>query len=189
MSRRAVIAALSLASLTACEADPAKRADTPPTPTPSTQQTWLCGREYANMAWGYQRRGVVLDMAGNIWRYEISPAAVTLPWSPKDMSRLSAADLKMRYETAMTTGKKVPAEEIARHFALIEEASNATPTQPSPVGADMGQNILYCYTYDAPTRTYGQVMLDNKGDWDSTNPSEAAKMLKTWLDGALGEVK
>ena len=189
MSRRAVIAALSLASLTACEADPAKRADAPPSPTPSTQQTWLCGREYANMAWGYQRRGVVLDTAGNIWRYEISPAAVTLPWSPKDMSRLSAADLKMRYETAMTTGKKVPAEEIARHFALIEEASNATPTQPSPVGADMGQNILYCYTYDAPTRTYGQVMLDNKGDWDSTNPSEAAKMLKTWLDGALGEVK
>lgn len=190
MSRRAIIAALSFASLTACEAGSGKPPDAPPpAATPSTQQTWLCGREYANMAWGYQRRGVVLDTTGDIWKYDINPAANATPWSPKDMSRLSEADLKMRYETAMTTGAKIPVEEIARNFALIEEASNATPTRPSPVGADMGQNTLYCYTYDAATRTYGQVMLDNKGDWDSTNPSEAAKKLRTWLDGALGEVR
>jgi hypothetical protein len=32
-------------------------------------------------------------------------------------------------------------------------------------------------------------MLDNKGDWDSTNPSPAAKTLAAWLDSRLGEVK
>ncbi|MEQ1867738.1 MAG: hypothetical protein ABL996_24215, partial [Micropepsaceae bacterium] len=150
-------------------------------------QTWLCGREYVNHAWGYQRFGTVLDTAGNIWKYKIerAPAGEAKPWNPNDMSMLTEEDLKMRYEGAMTTGAKVPAEEIARNAALIEEASQATPTTPKGVGADMGQHLLYCYTYDAAKRTYGQVMLDNRGDWDSTNPSPAAKTLATWLDSHL----
>ena len=53
----------------------------------------------------------------------------------------------------------------------------------------MGQHLLYCYTYDAAKRTYGQVMLDNRGDWDSTNPSPAAKTLVAWLNSRLGEDK
>jgi hypothetical protein len=32
-------------------------------------------------------------------------------------------------------------------------------------------------------------MLDNRGDWDSTNPSPAAKTLRAWLDSALGDVR
>ena len=92
MLRPTLLAAASILALAACE-EIEKRPDTPPAPTPSTQQTWLCGREYANMAWGYQRRGVVLDMAGNVWRYDIMPAANAPQWSPKDMSRLSEADL------------------------------------------------------------------------------------------------
>jgi hypothetical protein len=51
----------------------------------------------------------------------------------------------------------------------------------------MGQTLTYCYTYDAGTRTYSQVMLDNKGDWDSTNPSQAAKNLRSWLNGWFTE--
>ena len=190
MSRQTLLAAVSLVTLAACE-DVAKRQDTPPIPTLDTQQTWLCGREYVNHAWVYQRRGVVLDTAGNLWRYDFkgSPTALVNPWGPKDMSNMSEEELKLRYNGAMTTGAKVPTEEIARHFPLIEEASNATPTQPKSVGADMGQNTLYCYTYDAAQRTYAQVMLDNKGDWDSTNPSPAAKTLAAWLDSRLGEVK
>jgi hypothetical protein len=190
MSRQTLLAAVSLVTLAACE-EIAKRPDTPPAPMPDTQQTWLCGREYVNQAWGYQRRGVVLDTAGNVWKYDFkgSPTALVNPWGPKDMSNMSEEELKLRYNGAMTTGAKVPAEEIARHFPLIEEASNATPTQPKSVGADMGQNTLYCYTYDPAKRTYAQVMLDNKGDWDSTNPSPAAKTLAAWLNTRLGEVQ
>jgi hypothetical protein len=188
MSRHITLAALSLTALSACDAEIAKPT-TPPVDSAASGQTWLCGREYANQAWGYQRRGVVLDTAGNIWKYDINPAANARPWSPTDMSRLSEAELKMRYESAMTTGAKVPAGEIAKHFPLIEEASQATPPQPSPGGADMGQNTLYCYTYDAIKRSYAQVMLDNRGDWNSTNPSPAAKTLTVWLDARLGEVR
>lgn len=190
MSRHALLAAVSLVTLAACE-DVATKPSTPPDPTVTTQQTWLCGREYVNMAWGYQRRGVVLDTQGNVWKYDFkgSPTALVNPWGPKDMANMSEDELKLRYNGAMTTGTKVPTEEIARHLPLIAEAANAKPTQPKSVGADMGQNTLYCYTYDAAARTYAQVMLDNKGDWDSTNPSQAAKTLSAWLDSRLGEVK
>ena len=189
MSRQILIAALFAVTLAACE-EIASRPNTPPDPAASGQ-TWLCGREYANQAWGYQRRGVVLDTAGNIWRYELrgAPQGPANPWSPPDVSVLTEADLKMRYESAVTTGAKVPAAEIARHMPLIEDAANATPPQPKSAGADMGQNLLYCYTYDTARRTYGQVMLDNKGDWESMNPSPAAKTLAAWLDGRLGEVR
>jgi hypothetical protein len=189
MSRIALLAAVSLVTLTACEVD-ATKPSTPPDPA-ATGQTWLCGREYVNQAWGYQRRGVVLDTAGNIWRYDFksSPAALVNPWGPKDVSVMSEEELKLRYNGAMTTGTKVPVEEIARHMPLIADAADATPPQPKSVGADMGQNLLYCYTYDAATRSYGQVMLDNKGDWESTNPSPAAKTLAAWLDSRLGDVR
>jgi len=188
---RLALAAVSLVTLAACEGA-ATKPTTPPEPTTAAiQQTWLCGREYVNHAWGYQRSGVVLDAKGNIWKYDFkgSPTALVNPWGPKDMSNMSEEELKLRYNGATVGDAKVPVEEIARHFPLIDEASQATPTQPKSVGADMGQNTLYCYTYDASKRTYAQVMLDNKGDWESTNPSQAAKTLAGWLDSRLGEVR
>ena len=188
MSRHALLAAVSTVTLVGCD-DVATKPSTPPGPAPGTQQTWLCGREYANQAWGYQRRGVVLDTAGNIWKYDFksSPTALVNPWGPKDMANMSEEELKLRYNGAMTTGK-VPVEEIAKHLPLIAEAANAKPTEPKGVGADMGSNMLYCYTYDAAKRSYAQVLLDQKGDFESTNPSPAAKTLASWLDARLGQV-
>lgn len=184
MHRPALTAAAMLVSVAACE-------EMPPGNPNDARQHWLCGREYANQAWGYQRRGVVLDTAGNIWRYEIkgSPTVLVNPWQPKDITSMNEHELKLRYNGAVTTGTKVPVDEIPRHFPLIGQAANATPTPPKSVGADMGQNLLYCYTYIPAQRTYSQVMLDNKGDLESTNPSPAAKILSGWLDGLLGEVK
>lgn len=189
MSRNVVIAAVSLASLTACEGE-ATKPPTPPEPGTEVQQTWLCGREYVNHAWGYQRRGVVLDTQGNIWKYDIksSPTALVNPWQPKDLANMSEEELKLRYNGATVSGK-VPVEEITKHLPLIAEAAKATPTEPKGVGADMGANTLYCFTYDAAKKSYAQVLIDQKGDFESTNPSDAAKTLATWLNAKFGEVK
>ena len=190
MSRHALLAALSIVTLAACEASETKPS-TPPDPAPDTQQTWLCGREYVNMAWGYRRRGAVLDTQGNIRRYDFksSPTAFVNPWGPKDLANMSEEELKLRYNGATMVDQKVPAEEIARHLPLIAEAARTKPTEPKSVGADMGSNTLYCFAYEPARRSYAQVLLDQKGDWESTNPSPAAKTLAAWLDSRLGEVK
>lgn len=189
MLNRALLAAVSVVTLSACEAEATKPSG-PTTSTPTTaQQTWLCGREYVNHAWGYQRRGLVLDASGNIWKYDVKGGAGSAQWNPTDMTRLTEADLKLRYDGAMVvSGKKVPVPEVEKYFPLIGDAAQAKPTQPSPHGADMGQTLVYCYTYDAGTRTYSQVMLDNKGDWDSTNPSQAAKNLTSWLNSWFKDI-
>lgn len=163
-----------------------------PSPSSDSQpnaQSWLCGREYENHAWGYQRRGLVFDLSGNVWKYELRAGSgrSVRPWSPNDMSRLRDADLKLRYESAMTTGQKIAAAEIAEHFPLVEIASQATPTTPQMTAADMGQHLTYCYTYDEHSKVYSQVMIDNRGDWTSTNPSSAARKLATWIERVLGK--
>lgn len=188
-SRTMLAAAASLATLAACD-DVATKPVTPPDPAASIAQTWICGREYENMAWGYQRRGVVLDAKGTLWRYDIksSPAALVNPWHANDLAHMSEEELKLRYNGAQAAGT-VPVEEIARHLPLIDEASKAKPTEPKGVGADMGAHVLYCFTYDAATHSYAQVLLDQKGDFESTNPSDAAKTLAAWLNTRLGEVK
>jgi hypothetical protein len=193
MPRLFMLIATSAAALAACDTA-ATRPETPPPEPPvvtDTGQTWLCGREYVNHAWGYQRRGVVFDTTGNVWRYSFqsSPKALVNPWGPKDMGRMSEEELKLRYNGAMVSGGNIPAEEIARHMPLIAEAAKAKPTEPKSVGADMGADTLYCYLYDPQSRTYAQVMLDQKGDWESTNPSGAAKTLAAWVNSRIGQLK
>lgn len=187
---RITLAAASLVVLAACDDVATKPPPDPATSVASIAQTWVCGREYENMAWGYQRRGVVLDAKGTLWRYDIksTPDALVNPWHPKDLANMTEDELKLRYNGAQEAGT-VPVEEIARHLPLIREAANTKPTDPKGVGADMGANVLYCFTYDPATHSYAQIMLDQKGDFESTNPSDAAKTLSAWLNSRLGEVK
>jgi len=193
MQRFVLFITVSAATLAACD-NVATRPETPP-PDPTvvteTGQAWLCGREYVNHAWGYQRRGAVFDTAGNVWRYSFmsSPKALVNPWDSKDLARMSEEELKLRYNGAMVSDGKIPADEIARHMPLIAEAAKASATEPKSVGADMGADTLYCYLYDPQNRTYAEVMLDQKGDWESTNPSDAAKALAAWVNSRIGELR
>ena len=153
----------------------------------ATSQSWICGREYENFAWGYQRRGVVLDGDGRVWRYEFkgTPASLPNPWHAKDLGALTEEELRQRYNGAVDTGKRVSADDIAQHMVLIHDAARASPTTPRNAGADMGTYMLYCFERNAAGATYRQVLIDQKGDFESTNPSSAAKALAAWLDGIL----
>lgn len=181
--KRLVTALLSLATLAACTMPATSE---PPSREPAPQR-WICGREYENHAWGYQRRGLVLDGTGTVWRYDFksSPAALVNPWQAKNLDALSESELEVRYNGAADTGKRIDPDDIARHMALIRDAAGARPTEPRPRGADMGSTVLYCLTRNVPGATYRQVLIDQKGDFESTNPSSAAKELAAWLNGVF----
>src|SRR5215468_5400433 len=84
-------------------------------------QRWICGREYVNFAWGYQRHGVVLDGEGHVWAYEFkgSPTSLPNPWQPRDLDALTEDELRVRYNGAVDTGKHADPSDIARHLATI----------------------------------------------------------------------
>ena len=188
MRNLAVLAVLATASPGTLATSVAEATE-PSTPTATpTGQTWMCGREHVNYARGYRRTGMALDVSGDIWSYTIEKRPGNIKdgdeWPPAGRKRFTGADLQARYKTATVVfGTKVPASEIAKYFALIADAAKAKPTKPSQSGADRGQMIVYCYTYDARVSAYSQVMLDESGNWRSTNPSQAAKKLTSWLDG------
>lgn len=180
---RLAAALLLLTTLAGCNLPaPAEPPSREPTP-----QRWVCGREYVNHAWGYQRRGVILDGNGTIWRYDVrsTPASLVNPWQPKDMTAMTEQELAVRYNGAVDTGKRIDPEDIARRMALIRDASTAQPTEPRHVAADMGATVLYCLARNIPGATYRQVLIDQKGDMETTNPSSAAKELAGWLNGVF----
>ncbi|MBI1211245.1 MAG: hypothetical protein GC190_07270 [Alphaproteobacteria bacterium] len=174
----------ALISLTACNS-PTPATDEPPEPT---SQPWICGREYVNFAWGYQRRGAVLDGDGHVWRYEFKGTPASLPnaWQPKDPNALTETELGARYNGAVDIGQRSSADDVAAHMPLIREAAGTPPTEGHQVGADMGATVLYCLARNVPGGTYRQVLIDQKGDIETTNPSAAAKQLATWLNRVLG---
>jgi len=172
------------AALAGCEAVPASSG-----PPSSVAQTWVCGREYVNNAWGYARNGTVIDRDGNVWRYSNRTAANTADnrWSPKDPGQLTEDDLKARYLGSAKTDIHVSPLDIAQRVPLIAQAANGKLTEPRMTAADMGAFVSYCYLHDAAQHSYRQVILEQHGDLTMTNTAPAAQELKTWIDQALGK--
>lgn len=177
---RLVLLAL-LAGLAGCETSQ------PPSP-PAVTQNWICGIEYVNHAWGYQRRGLVIDAQGKVLRHDVradgNPPAGR--WMPADVTRMSAQELAPRYEGARETGRTVPVAEIAQHLPLIAEAARTKPDEARTTAADMGSWTTYCLLHDASSGTYAEIMLDERGDLTSANPSPAARKLAAWVNRIVG---
>lgn len=173
---RLVLLAL-LAGLAGCETSK------PPSP-PATGQNWICGIEYVNYAWGYQRRGLVIDAKGKVLQHDVRPdgKAPVGRWMPADAARMTEQDLAARYEGARETMRSVPVAEIAEHLPLIAEAARTKPGEARTTAADMGLWTTYCLLRDASSGTYAQVMLDERGDMTSFNPSPAARKLSAWVN-------
>jgi len=179
----ALLAALGLTlGLSACEAVPAA-------PSTPIAQTWICGREYVNHAWGYVRYGTVFDRDGNVWRYNSrsTPGDAAHPWNAPDLANLSESDLTARYAGAAKADIHLLPGDIAQHLPLVSEASNGKLTEPRMTAADMGEFVSYCYLYDAGRHSYREVILEEHGDLSMTNTSPAAKDLATWINKVLGK--
>jgi len=179
-----LVASGLVAALAGCEAVPAS---TPP-PTPIAQ-TWVCGREYVNHAWGYVRYGTVIDRDGNVWRYNnrVVPNSGAKIWNPKDQARLTEDDLAARYQGAAKADIHVSTGDIVLRLPQISEASGGKLTEPRITAADMGEFVSYCYDHDPAQHSYRQVILEEHGDLTMTNTSPAARDLANWIDRTLGK--
>ncbi len=182
--KRIFAAAIATFALSACNSMNAASGDSGATSEP-TKQSWICGREYENFAWGYQRHGVVIDGDGHVLKYDFkgTPASLPNPWHAKDVNNMSEAELRQRYNGAVDTGKRASIDDIAQHMAPIRDAAQTPPTEGRNAGADMGETTVYCFVRNMPGGTYRQILLDQKGDFERTNPSSAAKALVAWLTG------
>ena len=146
--KRFATAALTLFVLAACNA-PGPAA---PETTEPVAQHWICGREYVNFAWGYQRRGVVLDGDGHVWSYQIkgTPQSLPNPWQPKDLNKLTAADLSVRYNGAVDTGQRTTGGTTGRRPGGSTDAAGTTMRWDRASHWRMCARIVRCRRLNSP---------------------------------------
>jgi hypothetical protein len=142
------------------------------------RQSIFCERSHTNHAWGYQHRGIYVDGAGGVFRFEHGRGDRTLQ-TPAD-SVTEAALLARFAPGRVSAGTVAPAELSARHREVLQARDGAL-TERSRRMADAGVTVRRCWLPDEGGR-YREVFLRQTGDWERENRSPAAARLAGWLD-------
>jgi hypothetical protein len=146
-----------------------------------TQQTrsFFCERSHTNHAWSYQHRGIYVDAAGSIFRFEHARGDQHLLRVPADSVTEQA--LLARFAPGRHQIGTVTAAEMEQRHAQAMEARDGALTERRRRGADMGATVRRCWLPDA-AGVYREVVLRQTGDGEFENRSPAASELSRWLD-------
>jgi hypothetical protein len=142
-------------------------------------RSFFCERSHTNHAWSYQHRGIYVDGAGSVFRFEHTDADQHLLRVPADSMTEQA--LLARYAPGRRQVGTVTAAEMERRHAQAVEARDGTFSERMNRGADMGDAVWRCWLPDT-TGIYREVVLRQDGDWEFENRSPAASELSRWLD-------
>lgn len=169
--------AAALAAIAGCTS--ARAAAVADAETPAATQSIYCERSHTNHAWSYQHRGIYVDAAGSIFRFEHARGDQHLLRVPADSVTEQA--LLARFAAGRRQIGTVAAAEMARRRAQAMEARQGTLTERRRRGADMGATVRRCWLPGAEG-VYREVLMRQTGDWEFENRSPAARELSAWLD-------
>lgn len=149
------------------------------TAAPAQQQRFFCERSTTNFAWSYIHRGIYVDADGGVFRFQHARGDQGLLRVHADSMTEQA--LLARYAPGRRQVDTVPAAEVARRHAQAVEARGGTLTERRRRGADMGATVSRCWLPDS-AGVYREVVLRQRGDWESENRAPAAAQVSRWLD-------
>jgi hypothetical protein len=155
-----------------------------PLPKPSMKHRIFCEKSYTNFAWGYQHRGVYVDPQGNLYSY--ASAAGDKPWSPETGSP-TEQELERKYSRGRKLIRKIDPQELLEKYRLVEPATKGQFSKRVQEGADRGEIVSQCYSFDAATGRYKEVEFKVEGDWSYENVAPSAKALAQWLESLKAE--
>jgi hypothetical protein len=152
--------------------------------TVSEEHEVLFEVNYTNHAWGHQNKGFLIDKAGRIRTYD----------NPKDWKTsfagapLTNADMDENLSKTVISKHTVSETELSKYVNISVKVSDSDFSKPVNRGADMGGTSLFIYRFDAATKTYTTVLLQEKGDNDIFNNDPDAKQIAEWLEKVSEEV-
>ena len=144
-----------------------------------SNRLYLFEIEYVNYAQGYQHSGIYIDHAGNIFSYEYT--SDDEKWKPKSSERFTKNELEEKYSHSRNFIAKIDKDTLQEKIELIPLAAKGSYSDTTNVGADMGKLSYIAYLYNAENGAYIPVILEEQGDWEYKNESEAARILSDWL--------
>jgi hypothetical protein len=152
--------------------------------TVSEEQEVLFEVNYTNHAWGHQNKGFLIDKAGRVRTYD----------NPKDWktsfsgSPLTTADMDENLSKTVISKHTIPETELSKYLNQSVKVSDSEFSKPVSQGADMGATSLFIYRFDATTKTYTTVLLQQKGDNYIFNKDPDAKEIAEWLEKVSEDV-
>jgi hypothetical protein len=135
--------------------------------------------DYENHAWGFQHRGWMVDLCGNVYCFDKPDN-----WTFCD-DKGFITDSAMNVNLNSTNGicGHVDVAELHSMAAMIGPASQGKISEPVTERYDSGATTYQAFVYDSIAHKYQRVVLRQAGDWSCENQSGAGRLLANWLDG------
>ena len=145
--------------------------------TPIETKGILFQYEYLNYAWGYSHQGYLIDSAGYVHGYKLP-----VKWNFPDSTRfLSLSQMNENLSQTDTVFFQVPKTELEIYKSKIQSAAKGLLTKPVNEMYDAGSSSFYGFIYDSNAKKYKRFLINQTGDWEIENQSEAAKTIYNWL--------
>ncbi len=141
-------------------------------------QEYLFEVQYINAAWGFIHVGLFIDYHGEVKAFRFDSAATFLDHEKDEYNK---KELEERYAFGRKFLGSVGPDSLNSYKKLIPFAVSADYGDTLRVGADMGQKMYSCFTYD--NGIYKKVLLKTEGDWVYSLESAESDSLVKWLDG------
>lgn len=169
--------ALMIGLLSACGSDIAKVAITE-TPVQQTQPgKYLFAAVYQNYAWAKTTRGFVIKGNGDLYYFDVSNTAVSLP----DSTTASEAELTRFFEAArFEFVQSIAADQLNRLWQQSEKLSNNTLGKEQSICRDAG-NYSYLLFQPVNNQQYQQTLIYQTGDFRREQQDSAAEPIKDYL--------
>jgi len=132
---------------------------------------------YINHAWGYNDHGWLVDMKGNIWRFEFPENFNTALHG----DYLTLGQLEHNLAQCDSVVGEVSLSRLEKKIKLISGAAEGEIDDVHRQGADMGLGVYSCYRYDPNEDAYEYILLSADGDYQQHNHSPEAEKLVEWL--------
>jgi hypothetical protein len=150
---------------------------------------------YTNWAWGYVHRGCYIAADGDVYSYAYPRGAVPPHQAADASGSLTQSDLLEEFDSGrklMGHLSQTQLDEMRGFGALAHRAASAK-IEGRQAANDAGSATLQVFvryqrmTVMKPSRPepilYRPVLLEEHGDWERKNVSEAAKTMSAWYAG------
>jgi hypothetical protein len=135
-------------------------------------------KTYVNWAGGYTENGWRISTLGEVDSFSYTKSDSM--WLLSDDSLISASEMNRLNSRYSPTLQSINQSTLDSMVELIPLAA-AGPLTKKNVSVDMGAQIYSAYVYDKVANKYRKIILNQCGDWNIVNESDAAKKLTAWL--------
>jgi hypothetical protein len=143
----------------------------------SDKQIILFQFEYINYAWGYQHNGFLIDIEGNVLKYN-NPEDWNFPDNDFNLSESQVAE---NLSKCVLTNKKISGEELQKFINYIDNIASSKVTALKNVAADAGSSEFLCYQFSEKSGTYKGHLIKMEGDFTCENLNFYSKKVVLWM--------